>query len=313
MSEDLLNAGVEALLECEAASCSRHAPASAGGAVRPHAESAGRPGTSRAGHGMLAVARVDGASAVVSCFATTPLHLFTPRPRGRAVSAMIATHGGGIVAGDTVDLAIEVGPHALAAVATQAETKVYRSRGPWAVQRVAASVGRDGALAFLPEPTSCFEAARYRQVQRFDLDPGASLLLVDSLTPGRSARGERWSFHAYLSTTELFVADRLVLRDSLRLVDGEGAPVAERMRGFELLGTVVAVGPAVAALGASLLEAIGARAANLDAGVLAAASPLLDGVYLRVAARTVEQGIAFLRAILVPARELFGESALERC
>ena len=42
-----------------------------------------------AGTGRLAVARVDGQSAVVACAAASPLHLFTPRPRGAAVWAVL--------------------------------------------------------------------------------------------------------------------------------------------------------------------------------------------------------------------------------
>ncbi len=274
---------------------------------RVHALCAG--GTSGRCH--LTVASVDGASAIVRCAATAPLHLFTPRARGPAVAAIVATYGGGLVAGDEIDLTVEVDRGAIAALTTQAETKVYRSDGRWASQRMAARVGEDAALAIVPEPTACFAGARYRQHQRFDLDRRASLLLVDAVTPGRSARGERWSFEACLSRNDVHCGGTPVLRDAIRLVAGEGPPVERRMAGFELLATVVAIGPAAAVVASSLLE-IGGGRATAGADVLVAASPLLDGAYVRIAARTVEAGLALVRGSLALAGNRFGRDALDR-
>ncbi len=266
----------------------------------------------RAGHGCLAVAIVDGATAVVACAAEPPLHLFTPCARGPAVSALIASYGGGLVAGDLVDVALEVGPGAVASVGTQAETKVYRSAGRWAEQRVTARVGADAALAIVPEPTSCFAGARFRQHQRFELDARGSLLLVDAVTPGRSARGERWAFEAYLSRNDVHVGGRPVLSDAVRLVQGEGPSVARRMGPWEMLATVVLIGPALRCAASAALEHARGLPADGGAAVLATASPLLDGAYLRIAARSVEAGLAFVRARVAPAAATFGRATLER-
>src|SRR5438093_8836270 len=113
-----------------------------------------------AGTGRLAVARVDGQSAVVACAAASPLHLFTPRPRGAAVWAVATTHGGGVLAGDHIDLEVDVGLGAGAIVATQSNTRVYRSSGAVATQRLRASIASAAALAVLPEPTAPFAGSR---------------------------------------------------------------------------------------------------------------------------------------------------------
>ncbi|HVI96228.1 MAG TPA: urease accessory protein UreD, partial [Anaeromyxobacter sp.] len=101
----------------------------------------------RPGGGKLAVALVDGASAVVGCAAASPLHLFTPRARGPAAWAIAATLGGGLVAGDALDLEIDVGGGATALVGTQAHAKVFRSPGPWASQTLSARVAPGATLA----------------------------------------------------------------------------------------------------------------------------------------------------------------------
>jgi urease accessory protein len=258
------------------------------------------------------VALVRGESAVVGCAAASPLHLFTPRPRGRAVWALSATHGAGLVAGDAVALEVDVGAGATLALGTTSNTRVYRSEGRFAEQHLAARVAEGGTLAVLPEPTTCFAGARHRQEQRFGLGPGASLLVLDALTAGREARGESWAFAAHLSRIEIEVGGRTLLADALRLVAGEGPPLPRRMEGAALFGTVVAVGPAMAEGARQLLAELAHAPVDPTSEVTVAASPLADGLHMRLAARSVTGGMRFLRARLAFATPLLGGAPLER-
>lgn len=270
------------------------------------------PGGHRPGHGAAATARVEGASALVACVAASPLQLLAPAPRGRCVWLVSASHGGGLVAGDDVALGLDVGAGSAALLTTQAGTKVYRSGGPVAAQRLAARIGPGALLCVLPHPVSCFAGARYHQLQRLELSEGASLLWLDVLTAGRVARGERWAAADCRTRVELSRGGTLLLADALRLVPGEGPPVAERLAGIELVATAIALGPAVARHAAALGAALSAAPADPGAPVLAAASRLGDGVLLRVAARTVEAGLAFLRARLSFAADVTGHDPFSR-
>jgi urease accessory protein len=275
-------------LELDGARCAM------GGQLRPD-------GGHLPGRGRVETARVDGASAIVACAATSPLQLLSPSPRGRCAWIVSASHGGGLVAGDHVSLELEIGAGSTALLTTQAGTKVYRSGGSGgavAAQRLSARVGPDAVLAALPHPVSCFAGSRYEQDQRLELAPGASLLWLDALTAGRVARGERWASEDCRSRVEISAAGRPVLADALRLVPGEGRPVAERLAGVELLATAVALGPAFAPHAAALRARLATAPVDPGAAVLAAASPLADGVLLRVAARTVADGLASLRTFL---------------
>jgi urease accessory protein len=267
----------------------------------------------RAGAGRLEVALVDGRSAVVSCRATSPLQLLAPRARGAAAWVLAASHGGGLVTGDAVELAVEVGPGATAYLGTQAETKVYRAKGSATLQRLDAAVGAGGLLALLPDPVSPFAGSSHAQEQRFALAPGASLALLDAVTAGRAARGERWEFHRYASRNELRVGGTLLLADAVRLAVDQGPPLSRRLSGVELLATVVLVGPRVAAGAAALLRRVAELPADGAAPVLCAASPLADGAVLRLAARTVEDGMAAVRGHLsFLAAPLDGDPLLRR-
>ncbi len=251
------------------------------------------------GAGRLEVLAVDGCSAVVTCAASSPLQLLVPRPRGTAAWILAASHGGGLVSGDAVDLQVSVGAGAAAYLGTQAETKVYRAadRGG-ARQSVAAAVGSGGLLALLPDPVSPFAGARYRQEQRFELAAGASLVVLDAVTAGRAARGERWALERYRTRNEVRLSGTLILADAVHLEAGAGPPLPHRLDGIELLATLIAVGPRIAPAARELLAALGRAPADGGAPVLAAASPVGDGLVLRLASRSVEEGMQALRSHL---------------
>ncbi len=268
----------------------------------------------RRGAGRLEVSLVQGCSTVVSCLAASPLQLLAPRPRGEAAWILAASHGGGLVDGDAIELELSIGPGATAYLGTQAETKVYRAAGgAGASQRLRAAVGAGGLLALLPDPVSPYAGSRFEQVQAFELAPGASLVFLDAFTAGRAARGERWAFSRYRARNEVRLGGALALADGVRLEAGEGPPLERRFPGLELLATVVLLGPRVAPAARELLRAVAETPADGEGAVLAAASPLGDGLLLRLVARSVEAGMAAVRSHLAfLATPLDGDPLLRR-
>ncbi len=265
----------------------------------------------RPGEGRLAFARVDGATALVGCAAASPLQILSPRRRGASASAVLSSHGGGLVSGDRIALSVEVGAGAVALVTTQAEGKVYRRRLAPSEQVLDATVAAGGILAYVPDPMSCFAGSCHVQRQRFALGADASLLLLDAVTAGRSARGERWSLERYQSRTEVRSEAGLLLRDALRL-DSSCGPPADRMGRLRALALAVAVGPAFAVAAIRLLGEISAAAVERQAPLLVAASPLADGLLLRAGAERVEDLADFLRTRLSFLTATLGEDPFAR-
>jgi sodium/pantothenate symporter len=131
------------------------------------------------GAGLVELAVVAGATAVVRRRATTPLKLLTPRSMNGVAHVVASTYGGGLLAGDEVALMVMAGPATRCTLGTQASTKVYRSEiGQVSRQSLEADVGPGAILAVAPDPVTCFAGARYEQCQRFRLAAGASLLLL---------------------------------------------------------------------------------------------------------------------------------------
>jgi urease accessory protein len=253
----------------------------------------------RAGAGRLRFERVDGASALVGAEATSPLQILSPRARGRSAWAVLASHGGGLVSGDDVALDVGVGAGAVALVATQAETKVYRAAGAGgAVSALTARIAAGGVLAVLPEPVSPFAGALHDARARFDLDEGASAAAVDAVVAGRTARGERWAFARHASRTEVRIGGRLVLSDALVLDPEHGGPLPARLGRFDALALAFAVGPAFEAGARALVERLAAAAVEPGAAALLAASPLPGGALVRCAATSAEALARALRGAL---------------
>jgi urease accessory protein len=191
---------------------------------------------------------------------------------------------------------------------TQASTKVYRTASLPCRQSLAARLEGDAVLVVAPDPLVCFAGSRLEQHQRFELTPTSSLALIDWLASGRAARGERWAFDRYRGTVAVDVGGSPLFRDALLLEPTDGALDSPlRMGRFDCLATVVMVGPAVRDAAERLMEFVNAQPAPTRSPLLFAASPLPDGVVLRVAGPGTEAVGGWLRERLDVVPRLAGE------
>jgi urease accessory protein len=237
-----------------------------------------------------------------------PLRLLTPRAAGNAAWIVTSSLGGGLVDGDEVALEVEIDVGATCVITTQASTKAYRGRTH---QELRARVAAGAAAIVVPDPLVPFRDAHVRQVTRIELAAGASLVLVDTLTAGRIAHGERWSC-ARVDTALSFVrAGATALHDRV-VLDREHGEIAARMQRFMALATCIVVGPRVADHARALLAEISALPLA-DPDLIVAASPLGDdGVVIRIASTAIERIVASTRVHLQPACTTLGEDPWTR-
>lgn len=258
----------------------------------------------RAGVARLAFERSGPRTVVRTALAHSPLRLLTPRNHGHAAWAYTSSFGGGLVDGDHLRLDVDLADGATALLATQGSNRVYRS--PKGCRSdLHARVGTDALFAWVPDPTVCFTGARYCQTLDVSLAAGASLVLADVVTAGRSARGERWAFLHYASRLRVAREGRALLDEKWVLDPAHGA-LPSRLGRFDALATVLLVGPALA----SAREVLAARISGLPvksrAEEVISASPLgEDGLLLRAAAvsleallRTTREWLSFLPGLL---------------
>jgi urease accessory protein len=259
------------------------------------------------GSASLHVAKVRERSTVLSSWARSPITLLTPRNSGESVWAYTSSFGGGMVAGDETSLNVRIDAGARCLLSTQASTKIYRNPAlrPCS-HRLQAQLHSGSLLVLAPDAVQCFAGSSYEQFQTFDLAVDASLVLVDWLSSGRAARGERWAFRHYSSKNQIRRAGELLLHDSL-LLDVESGALGNQFRTgrFNSLATVVLIGPSLAQYTAEILATIHEFPVKRGAGLVLSASPLREGAILRFAGtdleqvgRAIHEQLRFLPAIL---------------
>jgi urease accessory protein len=224
------------------------------------------PSTSKPGHGSIVIDILPPDTPVLQTLSYQyPLKLIAPDPlpppnhaSGTDVPRLIhtiflLTYGGGIVAGDTIDLDVHLADRARLILLTQGSTKIFKTPDPNVVSRQHMNVylKRNSALVYLPDPVQPFAQSAFSQAQIYHLeDQQGNMCVCDWVTSGRSARGEDWDIHQYKSRNEVWTTaqtgkKRLLLRDNL-ILDKNGRtemPLSSRMDGFSVFGTLIIHGP----------------------------------------------------------------------
>ena len=176
---------------------------------------------------------------------TLPLQALEPMDLdGDGVATLLLLNPtGGLLAGDRLETDIALGPGSRVCLSTPSATRVYRSPGPLAVQRLTIDVGAGAALEWLPDHLIPSPGARLRQATDIRLAADATLLYLDAWATGRAARGEAWGFD--LLDSSLLVRDEagLLLRERAIL---DGRPPRDGLgatEGFAYAATFLALHP----------------------------------------------------------------------
>lgn len=193
-----------------------------------------------------------------------PLKLISPSVRAdqKSVLVFLLSYGGGLVGGDQVNLGIEIGPKSKLSIATQGHTKIFKPANPKIItsQKLNVEIQEGGALCLLPDPVQPFEGSVYEQTQIFKMHGNASMILLDWVTQGRSARGENWDLLRWTGRNEVWMSsstagpkERLLMRDNVKLDSSPRAahsmPLREIMHGNAVFGTLILCGPLTKPLG----------------------------------------------------------------
>ncbi|TKA76706.1 hypothetical protein B0A55_03933 [Friedmanniomyces simplex] len=200
-----------------------------------------------------------------------PLKLISPapvrtenEPYHLVHTVYLLTYGGGLVAGDTIDLTVILEPTTRLILLTQGSTKLFKSPGPHVLSKqcTTMNVAPDSALCYLPDPVQPFEHSCFEQSQTYNITmPSAdrqrtgSLCVLDWVCNGRQANGENWSFYRYGSRNEIYLTlpegkRKLLLRDNVLLdqSDAHGS-IVSRMHDLAVFGTLILFGPLFHSLG----------------------------------------------------------------
>jgi urease accessory protein len=126
-------------------------------------------------------------------------------------------------------------------ITTPAATKIYRSFGARVATVTQQLRVNDATLEWLPQETIVFRGARARLATRVQLNGRARFIGWEILCLGRPACGERFTAGSVNQDFELWLQDRPLLIDRLRLQgDDPALDSAWGLAGKSVLGTMLA-------------------------------------------------------------------------
>src|SRR5262245_20521675 len=184
----------------------------------------------------------DGRTRLGDLYQRDPCRVLFPEPEpGEPPQAVLLTTSGGVTDGDSLKMAIEIGPGASAVATTQAAEKIYRAAkgGGHCAIDVAVRVSEGAVLDWLPQETIVFEGARLKRRTVAEVEPGGSLLACEMVVLGRAASGERFTRGLLLDSWSVHRSGRLVWTDALRL-EGE-TPTGAGFGTANALATLIGV------------------------------------------------------------------------
>jgi urease accessory protein len=146
----------------------------------------------------------------------------------------IQQSGDGYVQGDRYRIDIDCATGAAAHVTTQAATKVFGARQNFATQLVNLDAASGAVLEYLPDPVVPCRGSRLFQRICVTADAQSTVILGETLLPGRVAHDEAHVYDLYWGETEVRRPDgSLLFADVLRMNPAGG----QHPKSIGLLGT----------------------------------------------------------------------------
>ncbi|MGA4545840.1 urease accessory protein UreD [Uniformispora flossi] len=225
---------------------------------------------------------------LVGRYQKTPLQIMRPlwidpAEPGTAYVYLMAT-GGGITQADRYRIDVRCGPGARVHLTTQAATKVFRMEQDYASQLVALTAAPGAYLEYLPDPLIPFRDARFYQRTTVTAAPGSTVVLGETVTAGRLARGERHDYQVLATDLEIHRPDGTLLAvDTLRLVPDRGRDTVTGpavFAGYDHLSTLFVIGGQRPA--AEIADTLHAALAGHDLHYGVSTLPEESGAWLRL-------------------------------
>ncbi len=258
----------------------------------------------------------QGPSFIAHQYATYPFRLsgnlrLDPTDPHR-VYAYIMNACPGILSGDDLRLALQVGPGASVYLTDQSATKVHSrpQGGPRAHQTWTMAVGANAYVEYVPEPVILFKSADLTQRMQVTLHPQGRLVLSEIIVPGRLARGEFYEFERFQSRLRVENPDgQLCFADNQRLVgQGQGFSHSPFLAQLPIMGNFILVVPGVEL--PLLAQALQTYERSPEIRVGHSTLPGCNGILVRAIATQVSLIKQYQHHLLNSVRQLTGQPPL---
>jgi urease accessory protein len=157
---------------------------------------------------------------LAACEQQPPLRVIRSFPM-KDGGALVHLHNvsGGVLAGDRLELSVEIERDGVAQLTSTGATRLYRRKkgAAVAVQSTSIKVGENAILEYLPDQLIPYSGSCYHQRTRIDLAEGAGLFWWESVAPGRDARGEVFLYELLEIHTDIVSNGKPIAIERMRL------------------------------------------------------------------------------------------------
>lgn len=220
-------------------------------------------------------------------------------PEGDTICHNVLVHPpGGLVGGDTLEMAVNVQAGAHGLITTPGATRFYRSEGALALQTTRLTLDGASRLEWLPLEALCYSACQAENRLTMDLAPGAELIGWDVTALGLPHADQPFvqgQFHQHIEVPGVWLERGTLAATDTRLLDSPAGLAGQRCMAslFFVAGTPLTRQRRELALD-SVREVIAQHALAPTAG---ATSPNPQVVVVRVIAPVVEPAMDLLRVL----------------
>ncbi|MFZ6011620.1 MAG: urease accessory protein UreD [Bacteroidota bacterium] len=157
------------------------------------------------------------ATVLTKNYCIPPLKVINTTSHTHACFCFITNYGAGFVEGDAIVLHLTAHPDTHSIIATQGNTRVYKSQEHPCSQSIEGVVKKNAFHVFLNDPVVIHKDGSFFQKSKWTLDEGAILLLVDWFSAGRVQNHEVFNFVRYQTETKVLVDGHPVIWDRFHI------------------------------------------------------------------------------------------------
>ncbi|CAN5699705.1 urease accessory protein UreD [soil metagenome] len=149
-------------------------------------------------------------------YCTTPFKVanITENKKLKELQLMLMSSSPGILDGDAYKLKIELGPGSHLNLHTQSYQRLFNMKQS-ATQNLEIHLAESSSFCYLPHPSVPHKSSNFTAINKIYLSAGCRLIFGEILTCGRKLNGEVFSFSSYHNITEVFINNKLIIKENL--------------------------------------------------------------------------------------------------
>lgn len=193
----------------------------------------------------VTAARRDGRTYLKKSFWQPPFKIadVTEDRRRPTLHLMQMSASPGVLAGDHYRISIRLEEGAAVHWHTQSYQRLFSMASP-AQQQVCVDLAPEASFTYLPHPCVPQKGSDFRADNKIFLSASSRLIWGEIVTCGRKLNGEVFQFSNYRSMTEVFLEDKLILKENLRLMPQRVNPAGVgHLEGFTHQGGLICIHP----------------------------------------------------------------------